>query len=127
MKCPPKGGRHKDHKVHFGWLHFNEENNGKGCYKQVKSVKQGGGVRTNTYSIEETQNVDSLLKLGKKRFFPKGKSQKGSLKDMEVHLSEYDGTEIMEFKDRNGNECSYHDFLKSYGMFASQNYLYIKN
>ena len=69
----------------------------------MKSVKQGGGVRTITYSIEETQNVDFLLELVKKFFFSEGKSQKGSLKDMEIHLSQYDGTEIMEFKDRNGN------------------------
>ncbi|KAH3721704.1 hypothetical protein DPMN_064652 [Dreissena polymorpha] len=44
---------------------------------------------------------------GKSSFFlTEGKSQKGSLKDMGVHLSQYAGTEIMEFKDRNGNECS---------------------
>jgi hypothetical protein len=32
---------------------------------------------------------------------------------------------ISAFNDRNGNECSYQDYLKSNGMFSSQHYLYV--
>lgn len=102
-----KGGRHKDHKVHFGWIHFKEGTNRKESYKQVK-WKQGDGVRDANYSIEESQPVETLLELGKKCcFFPKGKSQMGTLGEMKIHLSQIDDTEIRVFMDRNGNECSY--------------------
>lgn len=84
----------------LGWLNYS-----KGSYKQVK-CKQGGGARIVQYPIEEGQTVQSLLTLGKKLFFPEGRSQFGLLSEMNVHLCQFDGTEISSFKARNGEECS---------------------
>ena len=83
-------GRHKEHKLHFGWLHYT-----KGSYKQVKH-KQGGGTRILKYIIDDSQTFNSLITLGKELFFPEGKSQHGSLNEMEISLSHFDGTVISE-------------------------------
>ncbi|MES9883941.1 MAG: hypothetical protein ABW185_24085, partial [Sedimenticola sp.] len=88
--------------------------------------KQGGGTRILKYAIDESQTVESLLSLGKKLFFPEGRSQCGLLSEMEVSLSQYDGAVLSEFRDRNGNECCFQEFLKSNGLYSSQFYLYIK-
>lgn len=45
---------------------------------------------------------------------------------MEISLSHFDGTNISNFKDRSGKECSFQDFLRSNGLYSSQFYLYIK-
>lgn len=59
-------------------------------------------------------------------FFPEGRSQSGLRSDMDVSLSQFDGKVISEFRDRNGKECCFQEFLKSNGFYSSQFYLYIK-
>lgn len=59
-------------------------------------------------------------------FFPEERSQCGLLSEKDVSLSQFDGKVISEFRDRNGKECCFQEFLKSNGFYSSQFYLYIK-
>ena len=116
-------GRHKTFKLNFGCLHRNKRSKDK--YTLV-NVRKGGGLRALDYPREEAQTVGSLLAIGKNLFFPNGKKHIGNIEEMDISLSNHSGDEFTEFKDRNGNPCSFQDFLKSYGFFSSQYYLYLK-
>lgn len=66
-----------------------------------------------------------LVDRGKKLFFPKGKSEKGHMNDMSFHLAFYSGELIEAFKDVDGNTCTFTEYLKSHGKYASRCILYV--
>ena len=115
--CELPTGRHKTFKLNFGWLHRNERSKDK--YTLV-NVRKGGGLRALDYPREKAQTVGSLLAIGKNLFFPNGKKHIGNIEEMDISLSNHSGDEFTEFRDRNGNPCSFQDFLKSYGFFSSR-------
>ena len=104
-------------KVYFGWLHRKDKKT------KAKQVKGEGGVRTQEF-VGETLTVDFLVNHGKKLFFPGGISRKGSITNMDCELGFYSEV-ITEFKDVNGEPCTFDMYLKSFGMFASRRIVYL--
>lgn len=115
-----KGRRHATYKLHIGWKHCF-----KGEYRQITS-RRGGGTRIIPYNVDEPQTVESLTNLGKTLFFPEGKNAFGDISDMEIELTNYSGELIRDFKDREGNTCTFQDFLKSTGRYSSQYFVYLQ-
>ena len=107
--------------LHIGWLHKFKT----AGFKTV-TAKKGGGIRIIQIKNDDTMSLDSILELGKKLFFPKGKSPFGQFTDMKVELSSVDGVTIEQFTDLDGNECSMAEYLKARGIYPSQFYIYLK-
>ena len=57
-------------------------------------------------------------------FFPNGTSSYGDLSSMKVGLGNYDQKMITAFTDTNGTKCSYAEYLRNRGLYASRTYVY---
>ena len=102
----------------MGWLHRPGKNS---KYKRVQ-LQQGGGTRRIEY---DERTVENLLENAKSLFFPGGKSQKGDLSNMKSELGNFQHEIIRSFKDREGNEVTLNEYLKSYGLYSSRTYLFL--
>ena len=83
------------------------------------TARRGGGTRIYEFYREEKQTVETITSYGKRVFFPDGKNYMGKLTDMEVKLSSYNGEVVEKFANSNGEECSYQEYLKDIGAYAS--------
>lgn len=111
-----KTQRKKQRKLFLGWLHRSHEQS---RYKQVR-MKDGGGVREITYDDDEEITVDLLKAKASQLFFPKGVSKYGSLSEMKLRLGNFAQESVSAFKDIMGQECTFQEYLKSHGLFASR-------
>ena len=110
-------------KIFVGWLHRTSKNS---RFTQVR-MKDGGSTRHLMYHESEADSitVDFLIKQASRLFFPEGKSKFGMLEDMDVELGNFAQEKIRKFKDTDGNECSFKEYLKNRGLFASKFYVYL--
>ena len=116
-----KSAKVKSRRVYFGWLHRSSKES---RYKQMKT-KDGGGVRDIYYKEDEDITVEYLKKIASKLFFPEGVSKYGAFEDMKVELGNYAQESVSVFRDLEGNQCSYPEYLKSRGLFASICHVYL--
>ena len=107
-------------KLHLGWLH---RSHGQSRYKQVR-IKDGGGVREFTCADDEDITVDYLKTKGSQLFFPQGVSKYGDLSEMQLELGNFAQNSISAFKDTMGEECTFQEYLKSHGLYASKSPIY---
>lgn len=107
--------------MYIGWLHRSSDNS---RYKQVR-LKDGGGVREFTYSDDDEISVDFLKAKARKLFFPEEVSKFGALDDMCLHLGNYAQERITAFTDTDGKTCTFQEYLKSRGLFASRFNVYL--
>ena len=103
-----------------GWLHRDNINSN---YKRVQ-LQHGGGTRRIEYLPEEA-TVNHLLENAKELFFRGGKSQKGHLCNMKSELGNFQHEVIRSFEDHDGNEVTFPEYLKSYGLYAGGTYLFL--
>ena len=111
----------KQRKMYIGWLHRSSVNS---KFKQVR-LKDGGGLREFTYSDDDEISVDFLKANARKLFFPEQRSKFGALDDMCLHLGNYAQERITEFTDIDGKTCTFQEYLKSRGLFASRFNVYL--
>jgi len=116
-----KPAKVKSHRLYIGWLH---RTSSESRYKQIRT-KDGGGVRDIYYKEDEDISVESLQMMASKLFFPQGVSKYGALEDMEIELGNYAQESISVFCDLEGNQCTFPEYLKSRGLFASRCYVYL--
>lgn len=90
------------------------------------TAKTGGGIGTIEYRKDEPQNVKTLKDSGNKLFFPNGQSNIGTTDEFTITLENYKGEPIIEFRDINGNEFNFQDYLKGHGIYSSQFNVYIR-
>ena len=115
-KVPKKAD--KQRKIFLGWLHRPSKDS---RFTQVR-MKDGGSTRNLVYNDSESDSItiDFLTKQASHLFFPKGKSKFGMLEDMIVELGNFE-----EFKDTDGGKCTFKEYLKDRGLFASKFYVYL--
>ena len=111
----------KQMKLHLGWLH---RSHGQSRYKQVR-MKDGGGVREFACTDDENITVDYLKSKAIQLFFPQGASQYGDLSEMKLELGNFAQKSISAFKTTTGEECTFQEYLKSHGLFASKSNIYL--
>lgn len=111
----------KEKKIHIGWLHRSGTSTN---YKQVRKVG-GGTVRQILYTDDQQITVEFLIREGKRMFLPDGKCKFGDVAHMKMELGNFDQQSIAKFTDTEGNECSYSEYLRSRGLFASRAYVYL--
>ena len=111
----------KRRRLYIGWLHRSGKDS---RYKQVRT-KDGGGVRDMYYNEDEEMTVESLKNIASKLFFPQGVSKYGAFKDMQVELGNYAQESVSVFCDLEGKQCTFPEYLKSRGLYASKCYVYL--
>ena len=116
-----KPATEKRRKMYIGWLH---RSSNESRYKQIKT-KDGGGVRDFSYVDDDQITVESLKTKAIKLFFPGGVSKYGSLKDMQLALGNYAQETITSFRDIDDKQCTFQEYLKSRGLFASKCPVYL--
>lgn len=116
-----KPAKVKSRRLYIGWLH---RTSSESRYKQIKT-KDGGGVRDMYYKEDEDISVESLQMMASKLFFPQGVSKYGALEDMKIELGNYAQESVSVFCDLEGNQCTFPEYLKSRGLFASKCYVYL--
>lgn len=87
---------------------------------------KGGGNRIIEYQFGEELTIDYIKKMSSGFFFPEGRSNIGSLDEFDVYAASSNGQTLENFVDTNKNPCSFTEFLKSNGLFASQCHLYLR-
>ena len=90
-------------------------------------MKDGGSTRHLEYNDSEADSitVDFLIKQAIRVFFPEGKSKFGTVQDMDVELGNFAQEKIAEFKNTDGEKCTFKEYLKDRGLFASKFYVYL--
>lgn len=88
-------------------------------------MKDGGGVRDYTYTDDDEISVDFLKADAKKLFFPEGMSKLGAAGEMHFDLGNFAQERITEFTDVDGNTCTFQEYLRSRGLFASRCFVYL--
>ena len=78
----------------------------------------GGGLRE--FQMNREVKFDEILQKAKEIYFPNGKSQKGSLEDMSVEMSDFTLKPITRFTDLDEQECTYKTHLSCRGLFPSR-------
>ena len=116
-----KPAAEKRRKMYIGWLHRSSKDS---RYKQVRT-KDGGGVRDFSYVDDDQITVESLKTKAMKLFFPGGASKYGPLKDMQLALGNYAQETITGFQDIDGKQCTFQEYLKSRGLYASKCPVYL--
>ena len=105
----------------IGWLH---RSSSQSRFKQVR-MKDGGGIRDFTYTNDDAITVDFLKEKASKLFFPEGDSKLGALPRMKLELGNYAQQKITAFKNTEGEVCTFQEYLRSRGVFASRCYIYL--
>ena len=82
-------------------------------------------MREITYDDDEEITVDFLKTKASQLFFPEGVSKYGSLSEMKLSLGNFAQETVLAFKDTMGRECTFQEYLKSHGLFASRCYIYL--
>ena len=77
------------------------------------------------YKEDEDISVEYLKKIARKLFFPEGVCKYGAFEDMQVELGNYAQESVSVFLDLEGNQCSYPEYLKSRGLFASKCHVFL--
>lgn len=116
-----KNPTRKTIKLHLGWLY---RSHGQSRYKQVR-IKDGGGVCELTCPEDQDITVDYLKIKASQIFFPEGVSKYGDLSEMSLELGNFAQNSISAFKDTMGEECTFQEYLKSHGLFASKSPIYL--
>ncbi len=113
----------KQRKICVGWLHRSSKNS---QFTQVR-MKDGGSTRHLEYNDSEADSitVDFLIKQAIQGFFPEGKSKFGKVQDMDVELGNFAQEKVAEFKNTDGEKCTFKEHLKDRGLFASKFYVYL--
>ncbi len=104
--------------VRFQWMHYHDSKfASKKGFKQVLHC-DGGGLRE--FQMNREVKFDEILQKAKEIYFPNGKSQKGSLEDMSVEMSDFTLKPITRFTDLDEQECTYKTHLSCRGLFPSR-------
>ena len=103
----------KQRKMYIGWLHRSSNDS---RYKQVRDF---------SYVDDDQITVESLKTKAIKLFFPGGVSNYGSIKDMQLALGNYAQENITSFRDIDDKQCTFQEYLKSRGLFASKCPVYL--
>ena len=82
-------------------------------------------MREINYDDDEEITVDLLKTKASQLFFPQGVSKYGSLSEMKLQLGNFAQESVSAFKDTGGQECTFQEYLKSHGLFASKCYMYL--
>lgn len=82
-------------------------------------------MRELTYSEDEDITVDYLKAKATQVFFPQGVSTFGDLSEMNLKMGNFAQNSISSFKDTTGMGCTFHDYLRSHGIFASKSHMYL--
>ncbi len=88
-------------------------------------MKDGGGVRELTCPEDQDITVDYLKIKASQMFFAEGVSKYGDLSEMSLELGNFAQNSISAFKDTMGEECTFQEYLKSHGLFASKSPIYL--
>ena len=120
-RVPTKQQPNKPRKMFIGWLH---RSSSQSRFKQVR-MKDGGGIRDFTYTNDDEITVDFLKEKASKLFFPEGDSKLGALPRMKLELGNYAQQKITAFKNTEGEVCTFQEYLRSRGLFASRCYIYL--
>ena len=118
---PKKSAVVRRRRLYIGWLHRSGADS---RYKQIKT-KDGGGVRDFYYNDDEQLTVESLKMKARKLFFPEGVSKYGAIEDMQLDLGNYAQETISVFRDLDGEKCTFQEYLRSHGLFASKCQVYL--
>ena len=118
-RVPTKQQPNKPRKMFIGWLH---RTSSQSRFKQVR-MKDGGGIRDFTYTNDDEITVDFLKEKASKLFFPEGDSKLGALPRMKLELGNYAQQKITAFKNTEGEVCTFQEYLRSRGLFASRCYI----
>ncbi|XP_031565478.1 LOW QUALITY PROTEIN: uncharacterized protein LOC116300699 [Actinia tenebrosa] len=110
----------KQKKIRIGWLHRAQG----ARFKQVRRTG-GGSIRQITYTDDNAITVEFLKSEGQRMFFPGGTSIHGPLKNMKVELGNFEQEPVDEFSDTEGKECTYPEYLRSRGLYASRSCIYL--
>ncbi|KAK3705162.1 hypothetical protein QZH41_003137 [Actinostola sp. cb2023] len=119
-QCSKAESKAKEKKIKIGWLHRTQG----AKYKQVRRTG-GGSIRRIVYTDDNDITVEFLKSEGQRMFFPGGVSVHGPLKNMKVALGNFEQEAVSKFTDTEGNECSYPEYLRSRGLYASRSYIYL--
>lgn len=93
-------------------------------YKQVR-ITGGGSIRQISYTDDSDITVEFLKCEAQRMFFPGDVSIHGPLKNMKVELGNFEQEAVEQFTNTEGNECSYPEYLRSRGLYASRSYIYL--
>ena len=121
VAMPKKSAVVRRRRLYIGWLHRSRADS---RYKQIKT-KDGGGVRDFYYNDDEQITVDSLKMNARKLFFPEGVSKYGAIEDMQIDLGNYAQETISVFRDLDGEKCTFQEYLRCRGLFASKCHVYL--
>ena len=105
----------KQRKMYIGWLHQSSNDS---RFKQVQ-MKDRGGVRDYTHNDDNHITVDFLKADAKKIIFSGGNVQARCRGKMHFDLGNFAQERISQFTDVNGNRCTFQEYLRSQGLFAS--------
>ena len=111
----------KGKKVNIEWLHRSDPIKE---YKQVRKTGVGT-IRQITYTDDNEITVDFLISEGNRMFFTEEMTKYGPVKNMKIELGNYDRQTISKFTDTDGKECSYAEYFRNRGLFASRAFVYL--
>lgn len=82
-------------------------------------------MREFTCADDEDITVEYLKTKASQLFFPEGASNYGDLSEMKLELGNFAQNSISAFKDTMGEECTFQEYLKSHGLYASKSPIYL--